>query len=84
LWNVSRVGWEGDTDVSENQTPPILAAEQDPGRYKPGYSATATVLLKAKKKRALYKGPRKSKVLISVVFLSSYIKLFVQLRQVDQ
>ena len=34
LWNVNRVGWEGDTDVSENQTPPILVAVRDPGRYK--------------------------------------------------
>jgi len=33
LWKVSRVDWEGDTDVSQNETPPILVAEQDPGRY---------------------------------------------------
>lgn len=49
LWNVNRVGWKGDTDVSENQIPLILAAEQDTGRYNPGYSETATVLLTAKK-----------------------------------
>ena len=58
---MSRVGWKGDTDVSENQTPPILAAEQDPGKYKPGYSETTTVLLTAKKKHVLFKGPHKSK-----------------------
>jgi hypothetical protein len=25
LWNVSRAGWEGETDVSEEQTPPIVS-----------------------------------------------------------